>query len=62
MLKNSFYDRKISFNITTYDDDRMTDVRRKLNLEQSEFIRRAIRAFTVHHMAEIFRQEYEGDA
>lgn len=46
---NSFYAKKIIFNITQADLDRMTDMRNKRGLEQSEYIRRAIRMYVAEH-------------
>jgi hypothetical protein len=50
---NTIYAKKILFNIEQNDLDRMTTMRTKRKLDQSEFIRRAIRVY----MAELFIEE-----
>ncbi len=51
----SFYAKKIIFNITQFDLDRMTEMRIKKGLSQSQYIRQAI----VMHVAGHKTQELE---
>lgn len=50
------YDKKILFNINQTDLDRMTDMRTKRGLDQSEYIRRAIRMYFAEHKLEELRR------
>ena len=45
-----FYAQKILFNITKTDLDRMNNVRGKLKLTMSDFIRQAVRAYVADQM------------
>lgn len=52
----SFYAKKILFNITQSDLDRMTEMRTKHGLQQSEYIRRAIRMYVAEQKLEELRK------
>ena len=60
-MSNSYYAKKILFNITKTDLYRMDLVRSKMNLEKSEFIRRAIRAYVAEQMMAEFKNSSEVD-
>lgn len=49
---NSFYAKKIIFNITQFDLDRMNEMRGKRGQSQSEYIRSAIRMHVAEHKIE----------
>ena len=52
----SIYAKKILFNITQTDIDRMTEMRKKHGLQQSDYIRRAIRMYVAEQkIAELGR-------
>lgn len=49
---NSYYAKKIIFNITQFDLDRMNEMRNKRGLNQSDYIRSAIRMHVAEHKIE----------
>ena len=51
-----FYAKKILFNIAQADIDGMNEIRAKLGMSQSDFIRNAIRTYTAEKRVEIFTQ------
>ena len=53
----SFYAKKLIFNITQTDLDRMTAMRLKHGLQQSEYIRRAIRVYVAEHTIQEMNRE-----
>jgi metal-responsive CopG/Arc/MetJ family transcriptional regulator len=56
-----FYAKKILFNITKTDLDRMDDARGKLKLTTSDFIRQAIRAYVAEQMVAEYIRRHEPD-
>jgi len=52
----SLYAKKILFNITQADWDRMSQMRSKRGLSQSSYIRRAIRMYVAEQKIEELRQ------
>jgi hypothetical protein len=50
------YAKKILFNISQTYLDRMTDMRTKRGIDQSEYIRRAIRIYVAEHKIEELRR------
>jgi len=48
----SKFDKKVLFNISQTDVDRMTDMRLARGLDQSEYIRRAIRMYVADQKLE----------
>jgi metal-responsive CopG/Arc/MetJ family transcriptional regulator len=57
-MSSPYYAKKILFNITKLDLDRMDDTRGKMNLEKSEFIRRAIRSYVAEQKLAEFERRY----
>ena len=56
-----FYAQKILFNITRTDLDRMNDIREKMKLTKSDFIRQAIRAYVAEQMVAEFKRSRGAD-
>ena len=56
-----FYAQKILFNITKTDLDRMNNVRGKLKLTMSDFIRQAVRAYTAEEMVAAYKRSRGAD-
>ena len=52
----SKFAKKIIFNISQHDLDRMTEMRGKLDLDQSTYIRQAICMYTAEQKIEEFRR------
>ena len=55
----SRYGGKILFNITTEDRARLADERSALAINQSEYVRRAVRFFNAHCRLERIKREME---
>ncbi|GLQ05869.1 ribbon-helix-helix protein, CopG family [Sneathiella chinensis] len=53
----SLFAKKILFNISQFDLDRMTEMRVKRGLDQSEYIRRAIRMYVAEQKIEELRSD-----
>jgi len=53
------FDKKILFNISQTDDDRMTEMRLSRGLDQSEYIRRAIRMYMAEQKLEDLSSSYQ---
>ncbi|MEH6477837.1 MAG: ribbon-helix-helix protein, CopG family [Sneathiella sp.] len=52
------FDKKILFNISQVDADRMTEMRLARGLDQSEYIRRAIRMYVAEQKLEELSSSY----
>ncbi len=53
------FDKKILFNISQTDIDRMTEMRLTRGLDQSEYIRRAIRMYVAEQKLEELSSPYQ---
>ena len=53
------YEKQIFIRISQNDFDRMTETRDKIGLNQSEFIRRAIRTYDAEQRIELFKRNTE---
>ena len=58
-MSSPYYAKKILFNITKTDLDRMDDARGKLKLTTSDFIRQAIRAYVAEKMVAEYIRDRE---